>query len=184
MRHPFDGLTIPNLETTADQAAGHPSASAGAMARREWLSRLLAAAAGVAIAPVAADAGQRPPRPQPSRPPVPSPDDPVMTTQALGEEGNPPAPRGTPRPPASRVPTTLAVGEEGTPPRPPRGVPPRPAPFPPGMTTQALGEEGNPPVTTFALGEEGNPPFATTFALGEEGNPPPPVTTFALGEEG
>lgn len=81
---------------------------------------------------------------------------PRATTQALGEEGNPPRA------------TTRALGEEGNPPR---------------FTTQALGEEGNPPrPTTKAIGEEGGPQ-PSTRALGEEGGRPQP-TTLALGEEG
>jgi len=52
----------------------------------------------------------------------------LVTTQALGEEGNPP------QPPSNGI-TTQALGEEGNPPKPPSN----------GITTQALGEEGNPP---------------------------------------
>ncbi|MEX0866932.1 MAG: hypothetical protein WD030_06200, partial [Pirellulales bacterium] len=67
------------------------------------------------------------------------------------------------------VATTLAIGEEGG----------------NRITTQALGEEGNPPrPTTKRLGEEGGG-RPTTEAIGEEGGrPPQQVTTFALGEEG
>jgi len=74
---------------------------------------------------------------------------PMMTTMALGEEGN--------RPGA----TTRAVGEEGDRPR------PRP-------TTLAVGEEGGPRPTTLAVGEEGGrrPGRITTHALGEEGSRP------------
>jgi hypothetical protein len=65
--------------------------------------------------------------------------------------------------------TTMAIGEEGN---------------RPGMTTLAMGEEGHQPVTTYALGEEGRPPqwltsrpfleetLPTTHAFGEEGRPP------------
>ncbi len=84
--------------------------------------------------------------------------DAVATTLAIGEEGG------------NRV-TTQALGEEGNPPRP---------------STRRLGEEGGGRPTTDAIGEEGGrPPRATTFAVGEEGGQPPQqITTFALGEEG
>ncbi len=47
-------------------------------------------------------------------------------------------------------------------------------------TTQAIGEEGGPAVSTLALGEEGGP---TTKALGEEGAATRPLTTEPFGEE-
>lgn len=80
----------------------------------------------------------------------PPPSPPVMTTQAIGEEGTP---------------TTLAFGEEGT-------VIPTPPPAPP-ATTLAWGEEGGVvQPSTRAWGEEGgvvNPPPATSAMVGEEG---------------
>lgn len=83
----------------------------------------------------------------------------MLTTLAIGEEGNPPTTllKGE----EGDLPTTERVGEEAAPP-----------------TTLAFGEEGNPP-TTWLRGEEGSPP--TTLMFGEEGNPP---TTWLQGEEG
>ncbi|MEM9645741.1 MAG: hypothetical protein AAF989_12195 [Planctomycetota bacterium] len=95
----------------------------------------------------------------------------VVTTRALGEEGNPPVNRpgnsyGNKQVCPPQTVTTQAFGEEGN----------------PNPTTRAVGEEGTPNPTTWAVGEEGPPPTATTQAVGEEGNPT--ATTMATGEEG
>ncbi len=103
-------------------------------------------------------------------------DDPIMTTMALGEEGDS-------RPPADDRPimTTMALGEEGDLPV---------SDDRPIMTTMALGEEGElPPVG----GDEKDGGIYTTMALGEQGELPPVggdekdggiYTTMALGEQG
>jgi hypothetical protein len=133
----------------------------GELTRRGALGALAAAAAGLA--------GMSGARAQP-----------VVTTEAVGEEGGPRA-------------TTLAIGEEGGK-RPGRGRPATTEPFGeeagrvvshplPGMEdgrkpmTRARGEAGGP--TTKALGEEGGRPRPSTRALGEEG-----ATTAALREAG
>ena len=86
------------------------------------------------------------------------PDEPVATTMALGEEGNPP--RGW-------RPGNDNKGDA------------------PAATTQAVGEEEKPGrVTSQALGEEDKPRVSVTQAIGEEDRPRPPVTTMAVGEEG
>lgn len=164
MRHPFDGIILPEAQASEQTEEGAKQISE-TMDRRIWLARLLAASASVLSGSLTGQAVPPPQRPgsNPQAPPV--------TTQALGEEGNPP-------------PTTKALGEEGNPPQ-PKG--PNTPPPPGRPTTLALGEEGNPPPTTLALGEEGNPPKPiepkpappgqpTTLALGEEGNPPPKKT--------
>jgi hypothetical protein len=107
-------------------------------------------------------------------------EEPVFTTMAVGEEGDPDFhPDPVVHRPEEPVYTTMAVGEEGEPdPRPdPIGSPEEFV-----FTTLAVGEEGGDPeaewpvATTMAVGEEGCPGpeeggFATTAAIGEEGDP-------------
>ncbi len=87
-------------------------------------------------------------------------DDALVTTLALGEEGDDGGP----------IYTTLAIGEEGD--------------EDPIATTRALGEEGDdgdPIYTTLALGEEGDDPAPI---LAPETPPGDLITTHAIGEEG
>ena len=94
----------------------------------------------------------------------PDPDEPVFTTLAIGEEGDPDPASGTIARPHN------PTGNGGT------------------FTTLALGEEGDPASvpTTLALGEEGDSgPAPSPAAPGHAGNPwEGRVTTLALGEEG
>ncbi len=106
----------------------------------------------------------------------------LITTMALGEEGD--------------HPTTMALGEEGGETAAPfaaqqqRGRPTRVLGQGWVVTTMAVGEEGGDP-TTMALGEEGGELAAvpavmhgtvvTTLRVGEEGDD---ATTMAVGEEG
>ncbi len=64
--------------------------------------------------------------------------------------------------------TTMAVGEEGDPGSHPDPV--RPPPGQPNYTTMAVGEEGDPDPFPEAAGFPEEPVF-TTLALGEEGDP-------------
>jgi hypothetical protein len=156
MRHPFDGLNLAGCESEAvgapvPQTRNEPTDSSHRLSRREWLDRLCAAVASTLILPmassIASERTARPPanRQGPNLPPG------QVTTQALGEEGNPPQ---IVLPPGQV--TTLALGEEGNPP-----------------ITKARNEEGvkppRGPITTFALGEEGNPPKPPTMAWFEAG---------------
>jgi Ca2+-binding RTX toxin-like protein len=134
------------------------------------------------IPKIRSDASKDDSSPNPS-----NPDDPIMTTMAVGEEGG-----DIPIDPIDDGgATTEAVGEEGG------DIPIDPIDDG-GATTEAVGEEGG-DVTTMALGEEGGDipidPIddggATTEAIGEEGGDIPidpidegEVTTLALGEEG
>jgi hypothetical protein len=146
MRHPFDGIIIPP-EKSGDGTHGERHSAEETPTRREWLLRMLATSAGMLGLPLTGIAV--PPPTRPSNPATPRP-----TTQALGEEGNPPIRPKPTDPQPDPTPTTLALGEEGNPPPKPKD-----GPKPPPPTTRALGEEGNPPrITTLALGEEGNTP--------------------------
>lgn len=156
MRHPFDGLIVP--ENQPDISASVPDVSSNSVelsaTRRSALGligALVGAAAGLfGTREAAAQSGR-------------------VTTQALGEEGG--YPRPGPRPP----------GHGGYPPPGHGGYPPghrRRA------TTLMTGEEGGrgnqgDRVTTYALGEEGGrwrrtgwDDEITTEAVGEEGGRP------------
>jgi hypothetical protein len=203
MRHPFDGVLIPE-QTLAPQPGRQSrlmcTLAGGAALIGLWLTPTANAqtvVSGAAVAP-AGDAPRAAPITTPAKPPAAINRPGMATTMAVGEEGGnvttlalnetgaAPAPANPPRanPPRATtmaldeegaVATTMMVGEEGGVVRPVN---------PPQVTTDALGEEGG-RVTTDALGEEGganrppDPPRATTEALGEEGG-----TTRALGEEG
>lgn len=152
------------------------------------------------------------------RDPEPGPDEPVFTTLAVGEEGDPdpgpdlafmPYPGGRPWgqpgwPPAAGgangttpdpdepIFTTLAIGEEGDP-DPDSGtvaLPPASSEDGGTYTTLAIGEEGDSASmpTTLATGEEGDdgsPPEDGAGAVCRAANPwEGTVTTLALGEEG
>jgi hypothetical protein len=96
-------------------------------------------------------------------------DEPVFTTMAVGEEGDPDShPDPVHLPPGEPVFTTMAVGEEGDPDSHPDPV--RPPPGEPIYTTMAVGEEGDPDPFPEAAGFPEEPVF-TTLALGEEGDP-------------
>jgi hypothetical protein len=156
MRHPFDGLNLAGCESEAvgapvPQTRNEPTDSSHRLSRREWLDRLCAAVASTLILPTASSiASERTARP-PANPQGPNLPPGQVTTQALGEEGNPPQ---IVLPPGQV--TTLALGEEGNPP-----------------ITEARNEEvvkpPRPPITSRRTGEEGNPPKRPTMAWFEAG---------------
>jgi hypothetical protein len=170
MRHPFDGLNLP------EPLSAQPEASD--LDRRSALEIMAFAAAGLVALPAIAAAQVTNAVGEAGAPPVTT-----FTTLALGEEGNPPVATaalneaggpaaGVTTEPfgeeAGRVTSRAAAGlEDG-------GGAATQAVRETGATTQALGEEG---ATTNALNEEG----ATTKAVGEEGGGP---ATTAKGEQG
>jgi hypothetical protein len=194
MRHPFDGIIVPEsaaLEPSPSQKTrrsilkmlagavaalfGLASRSQAQVQQKGALSLALGEAGGTALTQAfkeeAGDPTKDPTkvRGEAGGPVTDAVGEQGVTTKALNEEGG-------------RV-TTLALGEEG-------GKLTK-ALNEGGATTNAIGEEG---ATTNAIGEEGGRPPRLTEALNEDGKRVPMTqakredggiaTTFAVGEEG
>jgi hypothetical protein len=171
MRHPFDGISIP------DQSA--PASAERRPTRRSLFKVLAGAIAGL----FAFATGARAQQPKKG-----------VLSLALGEAGGNSLSRafaeeaGDPTKDPTKMrkeegglqPSTEAVNEEG-------GVTTKALREEGGRVTRALREDGGPRATTLAIGEEGGrrpvPPLRKiTNAVGEQGGGQ--ATTLAIGEEG
>ena len=184
MRHPFDGIIVPEapavesvpqqktrrslLKILAGAIAGLFGLASRAQAQKQPSKNLLSLALGEAGGTALTRAFKEEAGDPTKDPTKMRNEEGGRLTEALNENGG-----ATTKALGEEAATTNALGEEG------------------GKLTKALKEDGG-RATTLAIGEEG----ASTRRVGEEGGKPPPrltealnedggkATTFAVGEEG